>query len=265
VTRRASLALWTFLVLGGPACSSTPVNHGSTLRAQGRTEVVFLPTLHRGHARESGYSFDCMRELVRAIAPDVVLIEVPPAVLARVEAASDARHPGTPADDPWLARRPEISEVLLPLRSRLHYQVVPVSGLTPEATRDDRAYFQAHPEGPDVSYYRRALRAVRVMRQEDDPGDEPAYALSAAYRRLVGWPRQALSTAAEDELGAAGPRRLLHAHFEHMRQAIAEHAGARILIAFDAADAWYLVPRLRRLPDVRYLDALAFYDAMDTD
>jgi len=25
------------------------------------------------------------------------------------------------------------------------------------------------------------------------------------------------------------------------------------------------VPRLRRLPDVRYLDALAFYDAMDTD
>jgi len=243
-------------------CGWGASTHGSTARVPDRTEVVFLPTLHGAHRGASGYSFGYLREILREIAPDVVLLEVPPGIMARVEAASDAHEAGAPMDDPWLTRRPEIFKVLLPMRRRLHYEVVPVSGLSADARRDFRAYFEAHPLGPDVGYYRRALRAVRVMRRDDDPREEPAYALSPAYRRLSGWPRQALSTAAEEALGEAGPRRLAHAHFEKMREAIAAHPGERILVAFDAADAWYLVPRLRRLPDVTYIDARAFDDVM---
>ncbi|NOY93462.1 MAG: hypothetical protein GXP55_19945 [Deltaproteobacteria bacterium] len=255
-----STPLLVGLLLSG--CGWGSSTHGSVARVPDRTEVVFLPMLHGAHRGASGYSFGYLREILREIAPDVVLVEVPPSIMARVEAASDAHESGAPMNDPWLTRWPEIFEVLLPMRRRLHYQVVPVSGLSADARRDFRAYFEAHPLGPDVGYYRRALRAVRVMREDDDPREEPAYALSPAYRRLVGWPRQALSTAAEDELGEAGPRRLVHAHLEKMREAIAAHPGERIVVAFDAADAWYLVPRLRHLPGVHYIDALAFDDVM---
>jgi len=263
---RATTALLGLLLA---ACGSASAYHGATTRVPGRTEVVFLPTLHRGHVDADDYDFAYLRRLVRAIAPDVMLLEVPPAIMERVLAANevgrsmqDAWLERRPERDAWLERRPEIARAFLRVHDRLHFQLVPVSGLTPAATRDFRAYFEAHPGGPDVDYYRRALRAVRVLREEDDPTEEPGYALSPAYRRLVGWPRQALSTAAEDELGEAGPRRLAHAHFEKMREAIAAHPGERILVAFDAADAWYLVPRLRRLPDVHFIDVLAFYDAL---
>jgi hypothetical protein len=253
-------ALLALLFASSLGCGSASHFHGSTQRVPERTEVVYLPTLHRQHLEADDYDLRHLRRLVRAIAPDVVLFEVPPALMPRVSAANEA---GRAMWDPWVSRRPEVTEVFLRLRSHLHYQLVPVSGLTPAATRDFRAYFEAHPSGPDVDYYRRALRAVRVLREEDDPTEDSGYALSPAYRRLVGWPRQALSTAAEDELGEAGPRRLVHAHFEKMREAIAAHPGERILVAFDAADAWYLVPRLRRLPDVTFIDALAFYDIIE--
>jgi len=258
MTRALPVALLAAL----SACGGGGYDHGSTTHEQGRTELIYVPTLHRAHAREDGYSFAYLRRLLTTIAPDVVLAEIAPGVFERVLPISDARRPGTPAQDPWLERRPEVSEVVLPLRLRLGYEVVPVSGLTSAATRDFAAYFQAHPSGPDAGYSRRALRAVRVMADEDSPAEEPVHALSPSYRVLAGWPRQALSTAAEDALGEGGPRRLAHAHFELMRRAIEAHAGARIAVVFDAADAWYLVPRLRRLPGVHYIDAMAFRDAL---
>lgn len=209
-----------------------------------------LGTVGLRHHSRQGYPTETVASFLRAFAPDVVLVDVPPAAFERVLTLAP--------DDPWLRSRPELREAVLPLAAELSYDVVPVSGFEDQARTDWAAYWSEHPDGPDSADWRRAVGAYHFGWGEVDDEDFALYVNGPDFARQKRWVRQALSAAAEEQLGAAGVYALEGAHFDRVRAAIEAHPGQRIALVFGAGHRWYLTSRVAELEGVTLLDARAF-------
>ena len=209
------------------ACGS-PEAWREVARSPGRTEVVPIGSLHRGHLQSEDYSLAVLEALLQASRAEAIFVEVPP---VRFERVVDAALSGT--EDEWLESLPEVG-VAIRFAKEHGIPVVPVSGWSAQARDDRRAYFRAHPTGPDTDAYRRAAR-YRELRN-DREGDEPEWILGPLYARLSAWTERALMSGAGDALGAAHGSRLWPRHLRLIEAGLREHAGKRIVVLFDARD-----------------------------
>jgi len=243
------------LLLFVTACGSSWQGWEDVARVEGRTEVFVIGTLH-GPLRHGGdYPHERIASLLREAAPDVVLVEVPP---ARMDTVRQAAASG--GEDEWLASFPELPTVLT-TAAELGVPVVPVSGWTPELTADWKAYWEAHPEGPEAEAYRRA--AGQLARTLDDEGDDPEWIHSARYRRLTRWRDEALQTFAGEELGAAAPHARRRAHVRRIIDAIKDARGRRVAIVFDARRRWMIEEALEAEPEVTRLYVRGLLEELD--
>lgn len=251
---------WLFAILAGlAACrgsTSTPP------RIEGRTEVVILATIHGAHLRSEGYSLAVLEGIVSRVDPDVVLVEIPPArfdkALQEVDELGEQASAET-IDDPWLRAFPELYKVVLPQRDELGYEVVPVSGWTPEVSKDRKAYRAEHPQGPrepDSSATRSAFKAAAAKHRANE---NPRWLNGPEYLELSGRAERAKSNAADHELGQAGVEAINAAHFRLVARAIEEHRGRRILLVYGALHRWYMQPRIEAMQGVTLLDVRRFF------
>lgn len=226
------------------------------VRAPGRTEVIFVGTLHRRHLVDDAYSMQTLDRLVRAAEPEVLVAEVPPARLEKVRRAVLGERP-----DPWLESFPELAAVVFPLAEELGVPVVPGSGWTRQATDDWQAYWAAHPQGPEGELWRRAH--ARVTERLAEEGSAPEWIHAPLYRELTAWDATALSTHAGRSLGAADPLLLYRRHARLLREALRRHRGKRVVVVFDARVRWYFERELRELGDPSILvhDSRALLEA----
>lgn len=201
-------------------------------RTPGRTEVIPIGSLHRDHLQSDEFPLAVLEALLQASQAEAIFIEVPPVRFARVVASA---LEGT--SDAWLESLPEVGVAIRFAKER-GIPVVPVSGWTPEARDDRRAYFRAHPEGPDTDAYRRV--AAYRERRNDWEGDEPEWILGPLYARLSAWSERALMSGAGDALGTAHGSVLWPRHIRLMDAGLREHAGKRIVVVFDARDRFLL-------------------------
>lgn len=219
------------------ACGGGDEPWRQTSRTPGRTEVFVVPTLHRRHERSEDFPLELLGALLRQARPDVVLVEVPPVRFDPVRAAVSG---GT--DDDWLLQLPEL-RVAFSVAEELGAEVVPVSGWTRAVNEARRAYFAAHPRGPDSEHYERALHQWTDVSEAEE--DDPEWILGPRFNRLAAWVDRALSTYAGDELGPADPMRLGAEHMKLVRQAIAARPGHRFVVLFDARRRWLIEQALR--------------------
>lgn len=243
------LALLLACACGGP--SWEPVT-----RTPGRTELVFLGTLHRTHLHDEDYPMRLLDRLLRAAEPEVIVAEIPPARLERVR-----RAVAEEADDPWLDSFPELSSVVLPVAEELGVPLVAGSGWTRQVTDDWQAYWAAHPDGPEGDLWERAHARITARMAEE--GADPEWIHSPLYRELTAWHATALSTHAGRELGAADPLLHYRAHAARLREVIEAHRGERIVVVFDARVRWYFERELRQMGDVVVHDTRALLSALE--
>lgn len=239
---------WAALSLLLTACGGA-LPFGATDRVADRTEIVYLATFGEAHRASEDYGLSALEAALRAVAPEVVLVDLPPEAFAAGGAVGEG----------WLAGRPDLEEVVVPVARELGVEVVPASGWTPAARDDWERYWAAHPDGPDESTYRRAVRAANAARREHGEVGDPVYVHGPAFLRHTGWVRRVLSTYAGAELGAADPQVFGDASLRRVWEAIAAHPGKRIAVVFDARQRWYLEPRLAQIPGVTLLDARGFF------
>lgn len=219
------------------ACGS-PQAWREVARSPGRTEVVPVGSLHRGHLQSDDYPLAVLEALLEASHAEAIFVEVPPVRFERVAAAALS---GT--EDEWLTSLPEVGVVIRFAKQR-GIPVVPVSGWSAEARDDRRDYFRAHPEGPDTEGYRRAARYRE--RRNDREGDDPEWILGPLYARLSGWAERALMSGAGEALGAAHGSALWPRHIGLLEAGLREHAGKRIVVVFDARDRFLVEGLLER-------------------
>lgn len=239
----------------GAAAQSPPA------RVPGRTEVAYLGTLHAPHLTSEQFSLGFIERVVRRVQPDVVLVEIPPdrfeSAVSEVLELGERASKQTIRHD-WVSSFPELYGAVIPLSRELGYELVPVSGWRPEVSRDRKAYFDAHPDGPDSERYREAKAAYDRAMKQHRASENPRWLNGPEYVELARRYRTAFADAADDQLGAAAVRAINAAHAEHVLRAVKQHRGARILLVFGARHRWYIEPRVLALSEVTYLDVRRF-------
>lgn len=224
-------------------------------RLPGRTEVVPIGTLHRAHRRSEDYPTSLVERMLAAARPEVVFVEVPPTRLARVQDAVREDRA-----DAWTDALPEVA-VAVRYAQAHGLELRAISGWSREAADDRRAYFEAHPEGPEDVSYRRAS-TYRTRRNERE-GDEPEWVLGPLYRRLSAWSEKSLMTAAGEQLGAAHRSRLWVRHRRLFENAVREFEGKRIALVFGARDLFIFERQIADEPAWARIDPRGILAALD--
>lgn len=216
-------------------------DYGPTSRRLGRTEVVFIGTLHERHLRSEEYPLARVTELLELVSPTAILVQAPP---HQVEALTDPDHS-------WLDALPEVGTALEFARER-NLPVAGISGWTPERAQRWRQYRERFPDGPDDPAYRRA-RDYLVRRSKQEGGTEIEWLSSPLYRRLTAWTDRTRARALNGDPATPEWRaeRLL------FDQALRAFPGDRIAVVFDARRLWVLEEELESFP-AHAIDLRAF-------
>lgn len=225
------------------------------------TVVSFLGTLHNTHLG-NGYPLTIIEQTVRNFDPDLVLVELPPPDFESALAASDARSDDASEapDHAWLRNKPELYDVVLPLRTTLNYEVLPVSGWTAEARADRDAYYMVNPHGPMERRYIMANAAFHAAFLEHEGFSNPAWLHGEAYLEGLTAASRWLSFYAEEDMGRGGELLIQSRHARLIEDAIRAFPGRRILVVFDATARWYLEPVVQSM-DVRWTSITQFLPA----
>lgn len=224
------------------------------------TTATYLGTLHERHYIAE-YSLSEVEAAVRSFRPDVVLVELPPddvaGVCAEVDALGEEAGPTT-LENVWVRTLPELYRVVIPLRHELGYDVVGISGWTPEAMADRAAYYEAWPHGPEEREYIVANAAFHAAFLRNDGWNDPTWLHGDEYMETLSDASRWLAYFAEERMGRGGALRVQARHAALLADALERYPGERVLVVFDVTARWALEPVLGAHPDVHHLSAAAF-------
>ncbi|MFQ5709677.1 MAG: MBL fold metallo-hydrolase, partial [bacterium] len=224
------------------------------------TEVLVLGTIHGQHRTSKKWGLQQVAETIRRIAPDVICPEIPPDRWQRVW--RDWAERGV-IEDPRVQRFPEYTDVLLPLKIQMGFEVEPCAAWTKEMSDLRQARIKQFESDPAFAakneQYQKAVQEVNKRLaanpiEEDDPYvihseryDQRTKEELAPYDRFL-----------NDWIGPGGWTHINEAHYRLVDRAIKRHRGKRILITFGAGHKYWFLERLRQRTDIKLLDVTPF-------
>ena len=232
-----------------------------------KTEVVVLGMIHSGHRTSTHYDLDVVRDLVRAIDPDSICVEIPPNRFDR--AAAEFRETGT-ITETRVRVFPEYVDVIFPLTRELDFRIVPTAGWTAQMNDYRRAALGRISRDParasEWAEYQASMetmdRAIQAIDGEDDPRSIHRDEYDSIIRRGLGGP---YDTYFNDDLADGGwdninakHYALIAAHLDRVRG-----RGQRVLITYGAAHKGWFLRMLRKRDDVMLLEVGPFLDEID--
>jgi hypothetical protein len=233
---------------------------------EGKTEVAILGAIHGSHLKSKAYSVATVIATIRNYRPDVVLVEVPPDLfapsVARIDRTGFATTRADLAGLKWIGSFPEIYRGVIPLRKEMGYEVVPVSGWTPQASADRTAFWKGPAKRPPYPDRRRlydaVAAAVKQIHTRERSTENPAFVNSRHYADLYQLERTLWSACFDDGLGAGGEVAINRAHWARISAALDAHRGRRVLIVYGAAHRYWFLRELAKRDDVTLLDVAAY-------
>ncbi|MFQ5766778.1 MAG: YncE family protein, partial [Acidobacteriota bacterium] len=219
-------------------------------------EVAVMGMIHGQHRKSRRWGLAQVRETIRRYSPDVICAEIPPDRWERIW--RDWSERGV-IEDSRVKRFPEYTDVLLPLKIQMGFEVEPCAGWTHEMSdlRQSRMkQFQQDPNlAPRYREYQRLTAALRA-RQAADPlvEDDPWVIHSVRYDERTREELDLYDRFLNDWIGPGGWSHINEAHYMLIDSVIRRHRGQRILITFGAGHKYWFLDRLRRRSDIRLLD-----------
>ncbi len=222
-------------------------------------EVFVVGTLHGGHLEDEVYTLERLEEIIRALDPQLVLVEIPP---DRFPLAWDEFVRTGEVTEERVVLYPEFTEVLFPLALEGRLELVPCSAWT-RSMSDRRAALlkQWSTTRPADTREVDRARAAASARQEDEGlASDPLGIHTARYDELVDEGMEPYERLFARDLGAGGWTQINLAHHRRVAEALNEISGdgKRVLVVFGAWHKGRLRDllaervdiRLRRLPEV---------------
>lgn len=227
-------------------------------------EVFVVGTLHGDHLDEEVFTLDRLERLIRALDPQVVLLEIPP---DRYPTAWDEFVRTGEVTEERVVRYPEFTEVLFPLALEGRLTLVPCSAWT-QSMSDRRSALlkQWRTTRPaDTREVDRAQAAAGAKQEDEGLAHEPLAIHTARYDEIVDEGMEPYERLFARDLGAGGWTQINLAHYRRISEALDEVSGdgKRVLIVFGAWHKGRLREllserddiRLRRLPEVLQADS----------
>ena len=228
-----------------------------------RNEVVVLGTIHGDHRTSERYGIQVLQELVRAIAPDYWLVEIPPNRLER--AMTEYASTGT-IEEPRVVQFPEYVDVLFPLTRELGFEIVATAGWNQymsdyraqrlRAIRGDPAW-----AAPWERYQRAIARSDSAVAAGGEP-DDPRWIHTDAYDAALEIRYAVYNRMFNDELGPGGWDHINAAHYANISETLDRHRGEgkRFLITYGSGHKGWFLRALRERDDIELLDVATFLD-----
>ncbi len=226
-------------------------------------ELVVVGTIHSGHLESERYSLDLLRELVRAVQPDLILAEIPP---NRAAEAMRGFRADAVVSEPRVLRFPEYVSVIYPLLNELHFEIVPTAGWNEPMARfrsERLKAIEADPErAADWLAYTEANAASDACLEALGEGDEPLLIHSDAYDDCADVALAVYDALFNEELGPGGWTQINEAHYGHIAAALDAHRGEglRVLITYGAGHKGWFLRELRKRGDITLLPVAPFLD-----
>ena len=260
-----------------PSATPQQLPH-SAAHTSPKVEVIVMGMIHSGHRESQAYSLARVREIITRINPAAILCEIPPDRFD--QAADEFRTTGTIAES-RVSRFPEYTDVVFPLQSSMHFEIVPCAGWTAEMATDRRAKLEdwKTTRGGEYAEMRAAqVRAESTLKRQGLDGD-PAGIHTPAYDDAVREGMEPYNRLFNDDLGLGGWDNINAAHYAHIerrinqevaRAAEAEEEDAtrttthRLLITFGAWHKYWFLDRLRERDDIRLRSITEFLSDADS-
>ena len=264
-------ALATACATPGPHQLGEPVaTNAIAIKAVERTpgatqsEVVVMGMIHGRHRQSERFSLDSVKALVRAVAPDVVLTEIPPDRLQR--AVSEFRQTGQ-VSEPRVKVFPEYTHALFPLMDELDFEIVPTAAWTQAMARERTSKLSRWKSERAAASQRVQEAQDRAVAQLRDEGlqDDPWAMHGGRYDQIVAEGMQPYAELFNDDLGAGGWDNINAAHLALIEDALDRYRGQgkRILITFGAWHKHRFLPVLATRDDVRLRSLRDFLQPAD--
>lgn len=252
----AAATLFAMVACGSDAESNTAPDEDTTLN-----KVIVLGMIHSGHETSEVYSTARVKGVVRAIAPDYVLTEIPP---DRMDEAMRSYVEDGMVTEPRVTRFPEYKDALFPLLNEIEFEIIPTAGWTREMAdfRSDalQAISKDKTREDDWEAYQAGLDTMRNT--IGDRGDDPYYIHSDAYDEATKRGYTPYAELFANDLGVGDWETINAAHYNYIEQALDLHTGegATILITYGAGHKYWFLEQLRERTDITIISPLAYFD-----
>lgn len=245
----------TVTVIGLPIAA--PVARGEAL-----TELVVFGMIHGSHRTSERYGVDVLREAIRSVDPDYVLVEIPPNRFDR--AATEFATSGQIAEERVL-RFPEYIDVLFPLTAELDFEIIPTAGWNRHMSDYRAEVLRAASADParaaEWTEYQSAGTASQAALQAGGASDDPRWIHTDEYDAAQEISLSVYNRLFNDEIGPGGWENINRAHYANIAAALDRVAGEgkRVLITYGAGHKGWFLRHLRQRTDVDLIDARQFF------
>lgn len=225
-------------------------------------EVVLLGMIHGTHRTSERYSLEFLEAAIRAVAPDIVLTEIPP---NRIEAARQGFAATGRVTESRVSVFPEYTDVLFPLSREIGFEILPAAAWTEQMNDYRSAMLARIRNDPDYrrEWARHQTARRRFARALGDRADDPFFIHSARYDEITREGFAYYDKYFNDMLGPGGWTNINAAHYALIDEALDRNAyeGKRVLVTFGASHKYWFLERLRERDDIRLLDPTPFLEA----
>ncbi len=242
---------------GGAGASDHPAHIPS--------EVVVLGMIHGGHVTSEAFSLEVVRDLVREIAPDYWLTEIPPNRWDRAWAEYQASGS---VEEPRTRVFPEYMDALFPLTRELDFEVIPTAGWTEPMSDFRAAYLDAYSRDPEragawAEYQAAATASAEALAA--GTGDDPRWIHTDAYDDAYDIRMQVYARLFDADLGPGGWDAINASHWAYIERSLDRHQGegARFLLTYGAGHKGPFLRELRRRDDIVLLEVGPFLDRVE--
>lgn len=219
--------------------------------AAGRNEVIVLGMIHGRHRSSSAYGLDVVKDILRRIDPDVVLVEIPPDRFER--AAAEFRATGA-ITEPRVRVFPEYTHALFPLTREMDFEIVPCAAWTAAMANDRKTKLERF-KTERADDYGEMIAARREMNRRLERAGldaNPRGIHTARYDAIVERGMEPYARLFNDALGPGGWDNINAAHWRLIERALDARRGRsqRIVITFGAWHKHRILRELARRDDV---------------
>ena len=250
--------------LGIVACSELPRSGNQAsipTESASLNKVIVLGMIHGKHETSERYSTSRVKGVIKAIAPDYVLTEIPPDRFE--EAARNFAETGT-VTEPRVARFPEYVDALFPLTQEMDFEIIPTAGWTRQMAnfRSDALDIISKDKARTEDWATHQSAIETMNEAIGNKPDDPYFIHSQAYDDITKTGLTPYATLFADDLGVGDWETINTAHYGHIERALDLHTGegATILITYGASHKYWFLEKLRERTDIILVSPLPYFD-----
>ncbi|MEO0479848.1 MAG: hypothetical protein AAF196_10240 [Planctomycetota bacterium] len=202
--------------------------------------------IHRGHKTSEVWGTEQLEAAIRAFNPDVVITEIPPDRWHRIwrDYASRGVY-----EDPRIQPFVEYTDVLLPLKVELGFEIEPCAAWTTEMNNLRRARIKEFNESEEFAERRAAYQEAERIAEEQTTlvdTEDPFVIHTDEYDQAMAIRLGPYDSYLNEHIGPGGWTNINRSHADLIEAAVARHPGKRVLITFGAGHKYWIQNRLRR-------------------